>query len=91
MNQAVHERNGIEDSRLGGFRKIYPLNQEQINKYQPFFDLAYEVSDIVPERAKNSNTDYTKMYFHPRMDVQPKPEVVLKKDLSMKTTGMLKR
>lgn len=54
MNQAVHERNTIEDNRLGGFRKIYPISQDQINKYQRFFDISYEVSDVIPERAKTS-------------------------------------
>jgi hypothetical protein len=39
-------RNQIEDKKLGGYKKIYPVNEEQTKKYKRFLQYAHEMEGL---------------------------------------------
>lgn len=44
--EAQQQRNQQEDCKLGGFKKIYPLSEEQVKKYKRFFQYSHEMEGL---------------------------------------------
>ena len=45
IDREAYKRDLYELENLGGFTRVYPVSQGQIEEYSRFFDLAYELMD----------------------------------------------
>lgn len=85
---AQQERDIAEDSNLGGFQKIYPLDDAQVRKYQRFFQHAHELegqsfpggsSTLIPPEKKEELQKQLMKTFQPS-----EPSNKLRKNTSVK-------